>query len=681
MDREDAKNLLLNQEPFFLQEAKTKVNGHKSYICPCCQNGSGKSGTGIALDTSNTQKRSYKCFKCGLYEDVIGLWKLSRGIADDRQAFEELYEYYNIQIETGGSSYSNVSYQFLNEAQQQQPQPQKIDIRQYPDEPVQDYSQYYAECQSRLKNTSYLTGRGISEATAIKCGVGYDPHWKHPKSTYNYTNEVIIIPTSKTSYVARHLKPYIDKNGDLVKVKKVGTVELFNSSALYNTDKPVFIVEGEIDALSVIEAGGQAVGLGSTNNKNKLITLIKNQRPAQPLIVALDSDDAGRKAQKELIKELELLEVQFVDLDVNQFCAGQKDPNDALTADREGFFERCRKVYSDVPYWLHERYFQMCGHGQKDQQNFIDALRNSGNTPALSTGFKKLDELLDGGLYEGLYIVGAISSLGKTTFCLQMADQIAVSGSDVLIISLEMSRFELYSKSISRLTAVECVQNSLGISKAKSTRDISDYSRFAKYSNAEQVLIKDSISGYFADVYPHIYVYEAQTGGDDVTVPKIRSLVSQHIEATGNKPVVIVDYLQIIAPIDAKATDKQITDQNVKELKRISRDFKTPVIAISSFNRENYNTRVSMQAFKESGAIEYSSDVLIGLQLYGTGLQGFNVDVAKGNNPREIELKILKNRNGRTGATFYKYYSVFNLFTEADEKELTPIATATKKEK
>lgn len=681
MDREDAKNLLLNQEPFFLQEAKTKVNGHKSYICPCCQNGSGKSGTGIALDTSNPQKRSYKCFKCGLYEDVIGLWKLSRGIADDRQAFEELYEFYNIPIETGGSSYSNVAYQFPNEAQQQQQpqqQPQKIDIRQYPDEPVQDYTQYYAECQSRLKNTSYLTGRGINEATAIKFGIGYDPNWKHPKSTYDYTNEVIIIPTSKTSYVARLLKPYTNKDGKTTKTLKVGSVELFNSDALYG-DKPVFIVEGEIDALSVIEAGGQAVALGSASNRNKLLELIREHRPAQPLIVALDSDDAGQKAQKELIKEFELLEMQFIDLDVNQFCAGQKDPNDALKADREGFIERCKGIYSDVPYWLHERYFQMCGHGQKDQQNFIDALRNSGNTPALSTGFKKLDELLDGGLYEGLYIVGAISSLGKTTFCLQMADQIAVSGSDVLIISLEMSRFELYSKSISRLTAVECVHKGLGMSNAKSTRDISDYSRYDKYNNTEKVLVKDSIVNYFADVYPHIYVYEAQTGGDDVTVPKIRSLVSQHIKATGNKPVVIVDYLQIIAPIDAKATDKQITDQNVKELKRISRDFKTPVIAISSFNRENYNTKVSMQAFKESGAIEYSSDVLIGLQLYGTGTQGFNVDVAKGNNPREIELKVLKNRNGRTGATFYKFYSVFNLFTEADEKELTPIAT--KKEK
>ena len=58
--------------------------------------------------------------------------------------------------------------------------------------------------------------------------------------------------------------------------------------------------------------------------------------------------------------------------------------------------------------------------------------------PALKTGFSKLDEALDGGLYDGLYVIGAVSSLGKTAFCMQMADQLAMQGRDVLIFSLEM---------------------------------------------------------------------------------------------------------------------------------------------------------------------------------------------------------------------------------------------------
>lgn len=70
----------------------------------------------------------------------------------------------------------------------------------------------------------------------------------------------------------------------------------------------------------------------------------------------------------------------------------------------------------------------------------------------ISTGFENLDKLLDGGLYPGLYVIGANSSLGKTTLVLQIADSIAKSGQGVLIFSLEMSRFELIAKTLSRMS-------------------------------------------------------------------------------------------------------------------------------------------------------------------------------------------------------------------------------------
>ena len=60
---------------------------------------------------------------------------------------------------------------------------------------------------------------------------------------------------------------------------------------------------------------------------------------------------------------------------------------------------------------------------------------------------------------------------------------------------------------------------------------------------------------------------------------------------------------------------------------------KSPMVVISSFNRENYSVRVSMQAFKEIGAIEYSTDVLIGLQLKGGGNKNFDIDQTKSKIP------------------------------------------------
>jgi replicative DNA helicase len=149
----------------------------------------------------------------------------------------------------------------------------------------------------------------------------------------------------------------------------------------------------------------------------------------------------------------------------------------------------------------------------------------------------------------------------------------------------------------------------------------------------------------------------------DVGAAQVRDAVQRHVNITSRAPVVIIDYLQLLAPHNERATDKQNTDKAVLELKRISRDFKIPVIGISSFNRESYKDAVKMQAFKESGAIEYSSDVLIGLQLEGAGDNDFDATEAKRKNPRRVELVILKNRNGVTGDKIaFDYYPHFNFY-------------------
>jgi replicative DNA helicase len=53
--------------------------------------------------------------------------------------------------------------------------------------------------------------------------------------------------------------------------------------------------------------------------------------------------------------------------------------------------------------------------------------------------------------------------------------------------------------------------------------------------------------------------------------------------------VIIIDYLQILSLAELRGSDKQNTDKSVFELKRLSRDFKIPIIGISSLNRDNYN--------------------------------------------------------------------------------------------
>lgn len=321
-------------------------------------------------------------------------------------------------------------------------------------------------------------------------------------------------------------------------------------------------------------------------------------------------------------------------------------------------------------------------------QSFLDGVTASIDTPAISTGFDELDNVLEGGLYEGLYFLGAISSLGKTTFVLQMADQIAQQGQDVLVFSLEMARSELMAKSISRLTYLNVLEKDLPTKYAKTTRGITAGKRYAGYVSDEKKLIQNSVLEY--NKYAgNLYIHE---GVGTIGADEIRKSVEHHVKYTGNTPVVIIDYLQILAPEDPRATDKQNTDNAVLKLKRLSRDYKLAVIGISSFNRENYTNAVSMASFKESGAIEYSSDVLIGLQFskqrevdeHNRNKRGnepkliVNVDEEKSKNPREIELKILKNRSGATGGSIdYDYYPLFNYFVEKETNKPEPTQSNT----
>ena len=299
--------------------------------------------------------------------------------------------------------------------------------------------------------------------------------------------------------------------------------------------------------------------------------------------------------------------------------------------------------------------------------DFLQGVKESANTPPISTGFRSLDEELGGGLYEGLYTIGAVTSLGKTTLVLQICDQIAQSGKDVLIFSLEMARTELMAKSISRHTLQYVKANNLYISNAKTARGITDGTRYSKYSDTEKDIINKAEEEY-SNYTDHLYIYE---GIGNIGVSEIRKAVELHKTSTGEAPVVVIDYLQILAPSDYRMTDKQATDRNIVEMKRLSRDYKTPVIGISSYNRENYKKgsdsrgAVTLEAFKESGALEYTSDVAIGLELYGAGDKDFDLTEAKKEDPRQIELVILKNRNGKSwGKVPFTYYPLFNAFEE-----------------
>ena len=621
------------REPTFL----SRDGKGKGFVCPRCGSGSGPKGTGLHRDPG--QPTHWKCFACGGYYDTLDLYGLAFGFEDFPQKL------------SGAAAYFGLTAPMQVKAQKK--------FRQTaPQTPETDCSAFFQAARARIAQTDYPMRRGLSAATCARFGLGYDPQWKNPKAPDNVpASPRLIIPTGKTSYLARDTRGKDELSEQAAKYTKVkvGKTRLFNADVLATASKPVYVVEGEIDAMSITEAGGEAVALGSASNVRLLLEHVRLHRPAQPLILALDNDERGQKACAELEDALTAEGVPFY---VYNPCGDAKDANEALQIAPESFLRRVGDG-ERLPEIDRLSYQQTSVQGHLAA--FIDGIAQSVDTPCLPTGFARLDEALDGGLYEGLYIIGAISSLGKTTLVTQIGDQLAAGGHDVLIFSLEMARTELMAKSISRHTLELALAGKMGTIYAKTARGITDGMRYAHYGEKEREIIRRAVSQY-ADYAGRIFIEE---GIGDIDVTRIRERIARHIDMTGNKPVVIVDYLQIIAPYSERATDKQNMDKTVLELKRISRDLKLPLLAVSSLNRMSYGQKISMEAFKESGAIEYSSDVLIGLQLRGAGETGFEPTEAKKKNPREIEAVILKHRNGQVGGKIaFEYYPMFNFFKE-----------------
>ncbi len=644
MDRNTTREVLKENLKGYVETITQKSKGSNKYICPFCNSGKGKNGTG-AFSIEKDGKR-WKCFSCGESGDIFDLIGKIENITDHNEQFKRVADMFNVDIQ---SEYTHNNTHIHTNTQK-------------------DYTNFFLQAHKNISKTDYPLKRGLSQEVINRFKLGYIAEWKHPKAPETApTSPRLIIPTSKSSYLARDTRQDIPENQRQYSKNKVGSIHIFNRKAIKTAQKPIFIVEGEIDALSIIEVGGEALALGSTVMINQFIKSLESETIKQPFIIALDNDEAGKKATSDLEQAFKELKIEYY---IQSITGKYKDPNEALQKDREAFtiaVSEAEHIKDELEQIARENYLKNATSNYL--QSFINGIAESVNTPFIPTGFNTLDNALDGGLYEGLYIVGGISSLGKTTFVTQAADQMAQANNDILIFSLEMARAEIMAKSISRHTAQHTIETGGEMKNAKTTRGITTGKRYYNYSSSEKDLITEAIKQY-GSYAGNIYISE---GIGNIGVEQIRESIKQHIHFTGKRPIVIIDYLQIIAPYNERMTDKQNTDKAVMELKRISRDFKIAVIGISSLNRASYKEAVTMEAFKESGAIEYSSDVLIGLQLEGAGDKNFNANEAKQKNPRDIEIVILKNRNGRTGDKIsFKYYPMFNLFKE-NEKDTEDI--------
>lgn len=683
MDREDARRYIRENARLYLQKAR-----RIGYICPLCGNGTGRDGDGMTTKDGI----HFTCWKCQqiVNNDIIDIIGMVKGISDDAGKFEAAYNEYGIIIDESNNITSKREREAKKmQAQAEDPARQHAKAYNFNTETEKAHEALLAE-PAALK---HYTDRGIDIETIKRFKIGYLPE--------GHNSFLEAYPENKTKAekqtAYKYVFPYVDSAGNYIyfqtEIDDRKKVDDRNAKYRYPNNptgdlpkrlyneyyiKPegagiIFLCEGIYDALSVEQEGYKAIG-GIGTSYRRLLDLCEQAKTDAFFIIALDNDPTGQDTIERVKEGFNKQGIKYI---VAPAAAG-KDYNEALLADRQAFTSFIRQTVrqaeeiQDAELKAEREAYE--AESAADLADLDALIEYTGNTPAISTGFLELDSVIDDGLRNGFYIIGAISSLGKTTFTIQICDNLAKQGQDVLFYSLEMSRAEIQAKSISRESLLISLERYQSNKAAKTSIGIMNGRRIKQYrdNDAETVqAAKDMYKTYAG----HIHIIE---GVGNITVRRIVQDVERHIRLTGKTPTVFIDYLQLLAPYETgrNLSDKQITDKNVLELKRLSR--RLPIIAISSFNRDSYTEPVNLSSFKESGAVEYTSDILIGLQYEGMDYEPKEKDAdrkqrianlyreqkakARAGQAQDIQVKILKNRHGLTGDIELKFYPMFNYY-------------------
>ena len=305
---------------------------------------------------------------------------------------------------------------------------------------------------------------------------------------------------------------------------------------------------------------------------------------------------------------------------------------------------------------------------------FDQAIRYFTKYQDRKTGFSNIDRYLT--LYPGLACLTGSTSLGKTSFAVQLCDQLVDRGETVLFFTLEQLPIEIVTKSLARRLYLKDHDSPIDNIKIK---------------NGVTTAKLEEVKKEYVEVSKRFHIIESDFR---ITAGQIDFYVRKFIQDTGIKPIVVVDYLQLIsAPEGKKFDDRERIDDAVKKLKLLSKDNELFVLMISNMSRATYRERIGEDSFKESGLIEYTCDYLFGLQLSileddsfftKQGSRGGEKETQKSEKqnlidqaseaiPKAVVFKCLKNRNGKkTWKAFFKYRPDFDFFEVDHESKYDP---------
>ena len=300
----------------------------------------------------------------------------------------------------------------------------------------------------------------------------------------------------------------------------------------------------------------------------------------------------------------------------------------------------------------------------------------------LPTGMNSLDRLLGGGIQrQSLVILTAAPGTGKTTLAQQIFETMAMHGTDVIYLNLEMSREQLLARSLSRI-----------IHENNGNVSASDILKGYEWKNmdARKNLILSAAEEYRAKIAPTMHYNPEECNTLLPVIIETLNKAAAVAKAAGKPaPVCVLDYLHLVT-VDGRMDPQETVKQTVAALKQYAIDNNTFVFAISANNRmTNSAGRINLESGRDSSALEYTADILLSLNYralhekmeitYFSPEEGRKItETASANNPdhmeyllkqspREMLVQVLKNRMTEPGGKLYlNFYPQHSKFIPVD---------------
>ena len=262
----------------------------------------------------------------------------------------------------------------------------------------------------------------------------------------------------------------------------------------------------------------------------------------------------------------------------------------------------------------------------------------------IPTGIDFVDNVTNGGLYNGITVIAGVPGIGKTSMLVQIGVEMSAQGYPVIYISKDMTAPEIMLKALCFVSGKYCGNgidtNTLGelVRDGKLSDELTD--KYIKICRNFTILdFRFEANSDFISL-ANSALNIGNDDSDDGSVQSVSYLASifeVYCSLYKNPPLFIIDSLQSLA-LYSSMTGKEGVDSVLSQIKYLQMSFGVPVLLVSNLNRSSYRKSIGIDSLKESGNIEYDASAILALDTC-EDLEDF-----RDSESRRIVIKNLKDR-------------------------------------